>query len=552
MNGSRISLALLLLACSCTVVSLVARDAPSTRDTWKQGHAMLECISCGTTYYISSSTGNDSNDGLSPGTAWKTFDNVNANVSITYLVQAVDKNGNPATYDNGTAVYTWVESISNGSTTLQPGDTISLQRGDTWHQTLRLPVKGNRTCPISITAHGTGPNPVISLNGNEWEKCVVLDEASFWNISNLSLRSAKIGLYIRYWDTYGNQNVTVTGCDFQDISSPEWERTWEHNFEYSWSTGIFIGGKVFSEQNSTVLENISINNCSFTNCSNGFLNNWYWADPTFRSRLRNLVLENCTLACGGTGFAINTVDGGRATGFRVLDGGGHYSCGTAGGFAQDCQHFVIERCIFGNIKRDRVPDGVGFDFEGNNRNMTFRRNVLCNNDGAGILVMSTNGPNAGIHIEHCLFYNNSRNPSGNDYAFEMLCYDINTNGTLKNVLVFKGNDMNRVTGMLGRTIDREGSQPEQYSTKYLGQYRRDGRTNWLNFQDACQVDCKDMDPGFDYTTLWPVDGCSWCIDKQCPPGVDQYLVVLLLVNVATIVAISVLVLLRKAMKRHRP
>lgn len=504
-----------VLACWC-VVALLVVPASMQGQHAATGAPLHLSNGPGTTYHVSSSTGDDSNDGLTPGTAWKTFDNLNVHVNVTLLARANDKQGNPALFDNGTEVYTWFEDISNGTTILRPGDRVSLQRGDTWHQPLRLAGKGNATCPIELAAHGTGPKPVIALNGHEWERCIVLDEASWWTVANISMRSAKIGLYLRYWDTYRNEQVTVADCDFRDIASMEWERTWEHNFEFSWSAGIFVGGKVHSEQASPVLHGLTVRGCTFTNCSMGFINNWYWADPAYRSRLTGLLLDNCTATGGQTGFAINAVGGGRVSGFHVLSGGGRYACGTTGGFAQDCRDVIIERCVFANITRDLVPDGVGFDFEGNNRNMTFRRNVLCNNDGAGILVMSTNGRNEDILIQHCLFYNNCRNPSGDNYAFELLCYDGSTTGTLDNIRVFLGTNVNRVTGLQGRTIASEGDEPRSYTVKCMGQVQSDGRTRWRGFRDECQVRCSAIDPAVDYTSLWPIDDCDWCVQEPCP------------------------------------
>ncbi|MCD6496328.1 MAG: right-handed parallel beta-helix repeat-containing protein, partial [Candidatus Aenigmarchaeota archaeon] len=87
----------------------------------------------GTIYYVSSSLGDDSRDGLTPQTAWRTISKVN-------------------------------------SMTLQPGDAVLFRRGDTWRETLTVPSSGNSTDYITFSAYGTGDKPRIlgSENFSQW------------------------------------------------------------------------------------------------------------------------------------------------------------------------------------------------------------------------------------------------------------------------------------------------------------------------------------------------------------------------------------------------
>ncbi|HEX5234672.1 MAG TPA: choice-of-anchor D domain-containing protein [Silvibacterium sp.] len=81
----------------------------------------------GTTYYVSNcgTVGNDSNDGTSPSTAWKTIAKVN-------------------------------------SSTFKPGDNIDFRDGCTWREQLTLPSAGTASNPITIGTFGSGTAPVIS------------------------------------------------------------------------------------------------------------------------------------------------------------------------------------------------------------------------------------------------------------------------------------------------------------------------------------------------------------------------------------------------------
>jgi len=83
----------------------------------------------GITYYISSSTGNDSNNGLSPSGPWKSLDKI------------------------------FIKSYSNSP--FQPGDKILLKSGDTFNGQVRIKAVGNSANPITLGAYDTGAKPII-------------------------------------------------------------------------------------------------------------------------------------------------------------------------------------------------------------------------------------------------------------------------------------------------------------------------------------------------------------------------------------------------------
>jgi len=93
-----------------------------------------------TDYYVSSSTGDDNNNGLSTGTPWETF--------------------------------TKIQNFS-----FAPGDQILLKKGDVWHQTFKLNSSGTVSQPITISSYGTGINPIIDViaayNNLNWTNAVL-------------------------------------------------------------------------------------------------------------------------------------------------------------------------------------------------------------------------------------------------------------------------------------------------------------------------------------------------------------------------------------------
>jgi hypothetical protein len=82
-----------------------------------------------TTYYLSSTSGNDTSDGTRPQSAWQ-------HLSKVYL-----KSVSPIPF--------------------QPGDQILLKRGDQWEEGIRLCANGTSDTPIRIGAYGQGPKPVL-------------------------------------------------------------------------------------------------------------------------------------------------------------------------------------------------------------------------------------------------------------------------------------------------------------------------------------------------------------------------------------------------------
>jgi len=101
-------------------------------------------LASATTYYVSSSTGSDTNNGTSASTPWQTIAHVNAQP-------------------------------------FQPGDSILFKRGDVWNESLTPPSSGNSGNPITFDAYGTGVAPNLTgyysvplsawvhVTGNAWK-----------------------------------------------------------------------------------------------------------------------------------------------------------------------------------------------------------------------------------------------------------------------------------------------------------------------------------------------------------------------------------------------
>lgn len=104
----------------------------------------LSGYASGTTYYVSSSSGNDASSGTSLNAPWQTIGHVNAQ-------------------------------------SFNPGDSILFKRGDTWNESLVPPSSGSSGNSITFDAYGAGLAPNLTgyyavpatawvhVTGNAWK-----------------------------------------------------------------------------------------------------------------------------------------------------------------------------------------------------------------------------------------------------------------------------------------------------------------------------------------------------------------------------------------------
>ena len=113
----------------------------------------------GTTYYVDSNAGNDSNNGTSQSTPWQSVTKVN-------------------------------------SVTFQPGDQILFLSGDVWTGALSPKGSGSAGNPITIGNYGSGALPLIQ--GNGVSATVSISGQQYWDVTNLEItnQAATAGNYL--------------------------------------------------------------------------------------------------------------------------------------------------------------------------------------------------------------------------------------------------------------------------------------------------------------------------------------------------------------------
>lgn len=354
-------------------------------------------------FYISSSQGDDGNDGLTAESAYKTFDIVNG-------------------------------------LTLIPGDRVLLKRGDVWDQELHLWGQGAPGDLIELGAYGTGTRPMIKRGDMVYERCVVIESPSHWAISDLDCRNGKVGVYLRYCQSVRNTDVTIDNCYFQDLNQAEVWNPSDYEYELSFNAGVMAGGKIWKPNDyQPIIDGLTVTNCGMERCIVGVLTNWYYP-PSYRNRVRNLVIEDCWITGSYGLLNLFHVNGGHAKRCHTCAGNSDFfPLGTTAAIIQSSQNFTIDSCTFAGASRQGGgADACSFDFEGDTRNVTFSNNVGYGNDGQSLLILSTGGPHVNLKIEDCTFYNNCKDAllwSGMNY--EMVSWENKHTGSISNVNFYR-------------------------------------------------------------------------------------------------------------------
>jgi len=120
------------------------------------------------TYYVSSSTGNDSNSGTDPSSPWRSLNKLN-------------------------------------SFNFAPGDNILFKRGDTFYGSISISESGTSGSPITFSAYGSGDKPEITgftsvsswtnIGGNIWESSSSVSNLQYTNMVVVNGKNTAMGRY---------------------------------------------------------------------------------------------------------------------------------------------------------------------------------------------------------------------------------------------------------------------------------------------------------------------------------------------------------------------
>lgn len=166
----------------------------------------------GTTYYIDAVDGDDSKDGKSENTAWKTFANVD-------------------------------------ELTLTEGDKVLLKAGSIWNNEKLFiqNAKGSKDNPVILGKYGDGADPIINGNGNPWNDSLNLSDLKKEDVAAVHVKNSE---YI----TIEDLEVTNWESDEADLMTDEVP---EGGYKQSKSmlTGILVENRDAGELKGVVIQN---------------------------------------------------------------------------------------------------------------------------------------------------------------------------------------------------------------------------------------------------------------------------------------------------------
>ena len=344
---------------------------------------MLGTISAqAATYYVSQSTGNDSANGQSAKTPWKT--------------------------------------LAKASTVkLAAGDSILLKCGDTWNEDLRPQGSGTAAKPILIGSYGEGgKKPIIDRQDDKQDLYgIYLKDQEGFKIVGLEFNKCMTGIYAEYSDDCPTKKyIWIEDCYFHDSLTYGGYQT------YPTPKNISLGICFFSYERDKkiVIQDIMIKKCVFRRLASAIWTNSpdnFNKNASFVYNFGNLVMEDCLFVEGfqwqqglrgvDKGAMRNCITHDVGRGFRAWNG-------VAGSMFFRCKDWVIENCEWGFIDIGQGSgDGEAFDWEGNCDSSVMRNCVFHDTDGPGFLLCcysSDGNPNQGIVMENCVLNGKAKRP----------------------------------------------------------------------------------------------------------------------------------------------
>jgi hypothetical protein len=199
-------------------------------------------------YYLDSAGGNDSSDGMSPATAWKTLTKING---VTY----------------------------------QPGNRICLKAGGSWTGQLQPKGSGTSAAPILIGMYGSGAKPSLAAGATDTSTVTLLNQ-QYWEINDLEVTNTKASLGDYRGISVNGQNggtlnhIYIQNCFVHDVTgNVVWIGGSGANapgitFGGGWDASKKSGGIVFDVQagsgtavktrfNDVLIQGNTVQDCSF-------------------------------------------------------------------------------------------------------------------------------------------------------------------------------------------------------------------------------------------------------------------------------------------------
>ncbi|MDQ0933622.1 LamG-like jellyroll fold domain-containing protein [Streptomyces turgidiscabies] len=214
-----------------------------------------------TTYFVSSSSGSDSNDGCSAGTPWKTLTNVN-------------------------------------STTFNAGDQIQFQAGGSWTGALQPHGSGSSGSPIVISSYGSGAAPI--LNGGGAAATILLKGQQYWTIQNLEITNPASSAALRSGVQLENDTSgTLAGIHILNNNIHDVKGLWTDSAGVQPSQSSGIAFNVTDNNTTSAWDDVQITNNTLTRTDAGGIYVGSLLGLNHNINTTNVVIDGNTITDAG-------------------------------------------------------------------------------------------------------------------------------------------------------------------------------------------------------------------------------------------------------------
>lgn len=408
----------------------------------------------GKTYYVSSTNGNDSNNGLSETSPFKS-----------------------------------IKKISEIE--FKSGDSVLLKKGDVWigeTLTFNCPT-GTEDSYFKIGTYGNGDKPKLQMFEKDvpkYSKIPVIKpiNADHLIIDGFDIGYAGVGIDIHYEMTTNNKNVKIKNCDFHDIygftQSDKSTIT-----EYPHSTSIVVTSIVpFPGNSDPVINGLYIDNCSTYDAS--ALYTYGTRIGSSGQNVKNLYVTNCEMKNNGIyGIAVCAMTGGYMDNCKIVDCGSRNApMGSMGVMISGNDFTIMNSEICFQQRLEKNPDGGGIDFEHLGYDCDIINCYIHDNSGCGIMMYSSHGDsshqNKRVRLIGNVFENNNQNvfdPGGAE-ILSLPLYSL-VDGAIYNNRYMESDNM--FTMSMDASVDIKGnvSYPKEKQGKMWPVYDFDDVRNYV-------------------------------------------------------------------------
>ena len=337
----------------------------------------------------------------------------------TYYIDTSGDNRNPGT----SSAHAWADFVNVNARTFKPGDTILLKRGCVWHeQRFTLNGAGSEGKFIVIDAYGTGDRPKIQQSGNQADRCMRLNNASYVKVSSIEVCDGGVGILLYYDRSYNNRSVYLNDIVAHDFEATGVARENPHD-RVSWAYGIGVTGiDNPANDQDRVLSDLKITNTEVYNTGAGIALDWanhHTIDGkmALHNKFGDVYMEDLKLhdnTVDGISFVslfISSVTNCTIKNSVITKGARFAPTGTSALQVMYTKGFTLSNVNISDTLLNQCPDNSALDFECDNEDAVVDGCTFENNAGPAIEILATpDNPNPytrNIVIRNCTFINNN-------------------------------------------------------------------------------------------------------------------------------------------------